>query len=666
MNPLNRTLPVNEQCPMSLRGVVPDEIWIKIISIIESNSTPSQLMDNPCRLVCKTFNRLRVRALGKLSQLPFLFHSSCVTSKGEEGQKMEIGNYLTPIYCDQLGNRYFRSGMKITELHILRVDGSFDVFDLLDAFDLDLPSDSSWRFQLKLHMFKLKIFDCTRHDNDLIVVSSGIITLFKLDPNSKVILNAEGCPEVSKSISVDHAAYSNIFLYQNRLFWRDCERNNQFFMCDLSKEKLVWEELELKDSESKIADHATFMTLKGDLYLSYTINKKLNDTCTIQTTNFYIRLNYDSEHNTLTPSDTFNTIFSKPFDHVSEVKKTAHFAMVKGEAEKYKLECEAANKTDRSGNYLDTTPHSEYLLCPNNQKWMVDVRQHKLQVIDLETTTEWIGGEANIISPDPLMQEMVFLDNNFLLVSYSNSFRAFYLPTRTEVTGRLKSFLKPFLKKGYSILSVTFKKEWEEEKEVITVCLQQIKAPRTRFTSTLDNYDGKPESQEVIPTRFTLKEADLLNKELLTEIAPPKIEDPIEESSSKESEKEAPVKKASTVEQQKVLKGDTPRSQNTSPRATEAPLKDSSIKDLTQDSRCKKITQIALLAFVSIAVIGATLVGIFALIGHASWAPQFMKSLSGALTPAYLPYIFISTTPIYLLILAIGYAISTKKGSLDQ
>ena len=571
MNPLTGSGTVN---PISISGVVVlDEIWIKIISIIfESNSTLPLLMDNPCKLVCKTFYRLSGKAFGSLSQLPFLFYSP--SGPPPEGPKMEVGNYLTPIHCDQKGNRYFRSQMiqTRTELLIFRVNGDVDTLILTDAFDPD---------QYPNIAHELTIFNCTRHEDTLIVVSLNRITLFQFDTDDKIVLeedaDGEKWPKLLKSISTEHAGFSNIFFYQNRLFWRNrVEEDDKFFMCDLSKEQLVWEELELKDTEASVPYHATFMTLKGDLYLSYTLNKKLEDTCTIQTTNFYIRLNYDAENNTLTPSGSFSTTSTKPFyssdkyyqilnrpvegakkdfastpgfihyDHRSEIKEMELSAIAKAEADKYTQECKAANKSDYTASFVDSRPHSEHHLCPNNQRWMVDVRQHKLQVIDLESTNQWIGSEANILSPDPLMQEMVFLDNNFLLVSYSNSFRAFYLPTRTELTGRFRSFLKPFLKKGYAVLSVTFKKELEEEKQVTTVCLQQIKTPRTAFTLNSTNYD-KPGSQEVITMHFTLREADLLKEELLTEREPPKIEDPIEEFSIEEAleepEKEPPVER---------------------------------------------------------------------------------------------------------------------------
>ena len=77
--------------------------------------------------------------------------------------------------------------------------------------------------------------------------------------------------------------------------------------------------------------------------------------------------------------------------------------------------------------------------------------------------------------------------------------------------------------------------------------------------------------------------------------------------------------------------------------------------------KCSRVTRIALFALLTIAIIGATLVGILATMGgHASWTPNFMVTLSDALGPSYIPYIMTASGPAYLLIVGIGLLIRKK------
>ena len=640
------------QCPISVGGCVPEDIWKKIISIIfESNSgwgnaTLVDLKDNPLVFVCKAFNRMTVLTFGQTIPL-FSYFSSYSASPIEEKTK-EVLYTLFPIHCDQQGNRYFRSFQDSTQLVVRRGDGSFDALELQNVFDINEHQMCR----------KLPIHHCIRNENDLIVVSSNIVTLLKLDPMGKfIILEGEKYPQVSKYIHLEEGCVDpNIFLYRNRLF-RRALKHKKFFMCDLSQEKLKWVELKFVcEASQKIPENANFLTINGDLYLSSTQREKFEETFTLQTTDLFIPLAYDSDMNTLTTLPAFFKIISNSAEY-----STANW-----------------NRLTRS---FDPTPFSEHLF-PTTKRWMVDGRQQNLLVIDLETQTEWIGTQANIRSPDPLKQEAVFLDNDLLLIFYSDgSFRACYLPTRQEVTRRLKSLLKPFLIPNYTILSLTFTRI---EKETLNVCLQQMPSKKKFECCTF--------SQEVITKHFTLKEVEILKDELpavpagavdegvLDHENPPFAslsEEPLSRSSANDqkstnntssSNSESDAYDPSGIADELPVawpliekKEPSGRLETKAPLLENTLLNTSVVKASHKDSRCRKINQLALLALVSIAVIGATLVGIFALMGRASLAPQFMKSLSGALTPAYLPYIFISTTPAYLLILAIGYAIHANR-----
>lgn len=98
-------------------------------------------------------------------------------------------------------------------------------------------------------------------------------------------------------------------------------------------------------------------------------------------------------------------------------------------------------------------------------------------------------------------------------------------------------------------------------------------------------------------------------------------------------------------------------------RSTTPPI---SVKTIEKDSPSYlEVAKITLLTLTTLAVLGATLVGIFGTIGaHAAWSPQFMITISKFLNHTYISYIMISVGPAYLLILTTGLLIRKKCGKL--